>query len=117
SMPARSPLCSTPRAHPSTALRNVISNGGQPMHLNEDGTLGLGDPDAITYASHGEWSVASIGRQVRGRKPPPQLIRQPRPRRSSSPRATRLISPAGIDTAQIARNIAILQTMTTRNSH
>lgn len=45
------------------------------MHLNEDGTLGFGNPDAVTYASHGEWSVASIGgRQVRGRKPPTQPV-------------------------------------------
>src|SRR5690606_34829590 len=76
-MPARSPPCSTPRALPSTVLRNVIGSGGRSMYLNEDGTLGFGNPDAITSASHGETSVARIaGRETRGPLRPRQPVNE-----------------------------------------
>ncbi len=46
------------------------------MYIAPDGSLGIGDPDAITFASHGITSVARNipnGPSLRGTLPPKQL--------------------------------------------
>lgn len=47
------------------------------MYRREDDTLGFGNPDASTFASHGETSVARIaGREIRGPLRPRQPVNE-----------------------------------------